>query len=239
LLFLLFSLLAQCFPLARCYSVGAYREAYISRLPNETVVFKAFYWGASFNYEDFEYMRMDAIVSEKLTWSPLIVDIYGFCGTGMINEAMEKGTLKQVAVPTGAGRLGYPLDPNKELEVRNTLNESEKLSYALQMAEGVRVLHSYPDGVIVHDDIQLSQFLLDAYGTLKLNDFNRAEIMLWNDKDKEYCRYRNNPGHGDVSLTATRCARPWKANISHGCCSCIVPVAGAGGVPRLSIERAD
>ena len=30
-----------------------------------------------------------------------------------------------------------------------------------------------------------------------LNDFNRAEIMLFNEKDQEYCRYRNNPGHGD------------------------------------------
>jgi len=48
-------------------------------------------------------------------------------------------------------------------------------------------------------DIQLSQFLLAENGMLKLNDFNRAEIMLFNEKDKEYCRYRNNPGHGDVS----------------------------------------
>ena len=35
---------------------------------------------------------------------------------------------------------------------------------------------------------------------MKLNDFNRAEIMLWTGKDQEYCKYRNNPGGGDVSF---------------------------------------
>jgi len=54
--------------------------------------------------------------------------------------------------------------------------------------------------VIVHDDITLEQFLVDEDGTLKLNDFNRAEIMLWNEKDEEYCRYRNGAGGGFVSI---------------------------------------
>jgi hypothetical protein len=33
--------------------------------------------------------------------------------------------------------------------------------------------------VIVHDDISLSQFLASKDGFMKLNDFNRAEVMLW------------------------------------------------------------
>jgi hypothetical protein len=33
---------------------------------------------------------------------------------------------------------------------------------------------------------------------VKLNDFNRMEVMLWNDQDQEYCRYRNGPGQGEV-----------------------------------------
>lgn len=32
---------------------------------------------------------------------------------------------------------------------------------------------------------------------IKLNDFNRAEIMLWDEENQEYCKYRNNPGMGD------------------------------------------
>jgi serine/threonine protein kinase len=34
---------------------------------------------------------------------------------------------------------------------------------------------------------------------LKIQDFNRAEIMLWNEDDQDYCRYLNGPGHGEVS----------------------------------------
>lgn len=35
---------------------------------------------------------------------------------------------------------------------------------------------------------------------LKLNDFNRAEMMTFDVDANEYCKYTNNPGHGDVSL---------------------------------------
>lgn len=143
-------------------------------------------------------MRMDAIVAEKLTSSPRIVDIYGFCGLGMINEAMDKGDIEKVAVP-GKGRIGQELNNKLKLDVRNNLTGITKLRYSLDMVEAVALLHGYPGGVIVHDDIQLGQFLLDANGTLKLNDFNRAEIMFWNEREQEYCKYRNNPGHGDVS----------------------------------------
>jgi serine/threonine protein kinase len=153
-------------------------------------------------------MRMDAIVSEKLTSSPRIVDIYGFCGVSMLNEAMPNGNMMSVAVP-GKGRLGKALSPIGELDVRNKLTATEKLEYALEMAEALLPLHAFSDGVIVHDDIQLSQYLVSADGSLKLNDFNRAEIMCWNEKDQEYCRYRNNPGNGDVRMQA----------VMRSCCS--------------------
>jgi hypothetical protein len=168
-------------------------------LPDAPAIFKAYYWGAPYSFEDFEFMRMDAIVSEKLTYSPRIVHSYGFCGASIISEAMPNGSLQEVAIPTGTGRLGQTLPLLPELDVRNKLSGSKKLDYSLDMAEAILLLHGYFGGLIVHDDIQLSQYLLAADGTVKLNDFNRAEMMLWNDKDREYCRYRNNPGHGDVS----------------------------------------
>ena len=72
---------------------------------------------------------------------------------------------------------------------------------ALQMAEAVADLHGYPHGAIVHGDIQLGQFLFSSNKSIvKLNDFNRAEFMLWDNANQEYCRYKNGPGHGNVSL---------------------------------------
>jgi len=65
------------------------------------------------------------------------------------------------------------------------------------MAASLAGLHDFPEGRIVHDDVQLSQFLYEPDGLIKLNDFNRAEIMLWDDEKGDYCRYRNNPGNGN------------------------------------------
>jgi Protein tyrosine and serine/threonine kinase len=185
-----------------CYrSGGYYREVYLSKLPNDAdVVFKHFYWGNPYEYDGYEYMRMDALVNEKLNGNPRIVQSYGFCAMSIIGEAMVNGDLEKLAVPSGKPRIRKPLDDKDHLVLGNNLTGTQKLEISLEMAEAVRVLHSYPGGVIVHDDIQLPQFLFSSNSQLKLNDFNRAEIMLWNEKDQEYCRYRNEPGKGDVRV---------------------------------------
>lgn len=147
-------------------------------------------------------MRIDALVAEIFTSSPRIVGIYGFCGTGMINEPVTHGKLEKLAIPYHdeeyIDSMIELFEKDGEVAVLNHLSGTEKLEYALEMAEAIALLHSYPSGVIVHDDVTLEQFLVDDDGNLKLNDFNRAEFMLWNDEDQEYCRYRNNPGKGGV-----------------------------------------
>jgi hypothetical protein len=60
---------------------------------------------------------------------------------------------------------------------RNSMSVEYKLQYALAMAESVAELHGFVDGVIVHDDIHLGQFLVDWRGVIKSNDYNRAEPM--------------------------------------------------------------
>lgn len=169
---------------------GAFREVYLARMPRETLIFKAYVWDSDFEYEDFEFMRFDAIVAEKLSsrWSDMIVGIYGFCGTAMINEAMENGDIEEIASPLGH-RHTYKVPPEEEgqLIVKNELTGTQKLVYGLEMAEAVAVvrsttvvvsaicrvdpksdheifvahlvysvfdlqLHSYPGGVIVHNE---------------------------------------------------------------------------------------
>jgi hypothetical protein len=166
------------------------------------IVMKQYNYERNFRFHAYEYMRMDALVNERLSWSSRIVGIYGSCGLSAINEAASKD-LEAVAVPAGDGRPSAPLNDTLALDVRNDLTGTQKLEYALEMFEATALLHSYPGGVMVHDDIQLTQFLI-VDGRLKLNDFNRAEVMLFNEKDQEYCRYRNDPGRGDVSTTRNR-----------------------------------
>lgn len=66
------------------------------------------------------------------------------------------------------------------------------------MAEAIADLHGFKDGVIVHGDIQLSQYLFSRDGQLKLNDFNRAEVLLWDTKKRDYCRYRVGLSYGNL-----------------------------------------
>jgi hypothetical protein len=136
-------------------------------------------YSGAYDYQDYEFMRMDAIVSERLTSSPPIVDIYGFCGLSMMSEYLSMGDLSRQILPGGDRRHPVELNDSEHLDPKNIFSLTHKLTLSLKMAESIALLHSYKGGVIVHDDISLAQFLASSEGEIKLNDFNRAEIMLW------------------------------------------------------------
>jgi serine/threonine protein kinase len=150
--------------------------------------------------DSYEYVRVDALVAERLTSSPRIYDIYGACGLGIISEFFPHGDMESVVV-TGDGTMtAEKLHDGYELKPQNNLTAIEKLEIATQMAEALADLHGNKGGIIVHQDLQLSQYLWTADKSMvKLNDFNRAEFMLWDEEAQEYCRYREGRGNGSVS----------------------------------------
>ena len=145
----------------------------------------------------FEFTRMDALVSERFTSNHQFVDVYGHCGVSMLSEYLSRGNIETLAIASGGFSKQADLHDEVELKPQNKFSAKTKLSLALQMAELIADLHEYPQGRIVHNDIQLSQFLFDHADKIKFNDFNRAEIMLFDEQKEEYCRYRNGPGSGN------------------------------------------
>ena len=148
---------------------------------------------------------MDAIIAERLTSNPRIFDIYGYCGLTILSEFFYHGDIESLVMPgDGYAKNNVGLnDDEKDVNPKNKKNitPDQKLKIALEMAEAILVLHSYPNGMIVHNDVQLSQFLFsEDFSVLKLNDFNRAEFLLWDDRNQEYCHYKNGPGNGNVSF---------------------------------------
>lgn len=142
---------------------------------------------------------MDAMVAERLSASPRTFEIYGFCGLGILSEFFYHGDIEDTAIQ-GDGYADKNLHDEAEVKPQNDLDAGEKLILALEMAEGIAVMHGFSGGVIVHDDIQLSQFLLNEdKSMLKINDFNRAEFMFFDEVNQQYCRYRNGKGGGNVS----------------------------------------
>lgn len=153
----------------------------------------------------FEFIRMDAMVAERLSSCPRTFDIYGFCGLGILSEFFYHGDIEDTIVQESGYATPEELNDKDELKPQNDLDGPEKLLLALEMAEGIAVMHGFEGGLIVHDDIQLSQFLLNKDKTmLKINDYNRAEFMFWNEENQEYCRYQNGPGGGNVSFFCER-----------------------------------
>mmetsp|Transcript_33587 Transcript_33587/g.38258 ORF Transcript_33587/g.38258 Transcript_33587/m.38258 type:complete len:486 (+) Transcript_33587:68-1525(+) len=180
-------------------SNGAYRDVFLYKNnvldQIQNIIWKQIlYADYDFTYDTFEFTRMDAIVSERLTSHPRIVDIYGHCGHSIFSEFMYE-EIESLVVP-GTGTKEDLDDEIKDLQPQNNLSAKEKLQMALDMAEAIAALHDFPDGRMVHNDIQLGQFLLTKGKFVKLNDFNRAEIMLWDQNRHQYCKYCEGEGSG-------------------------------------------
>jgi hypothetical protein len=120
------------------------------------------YIGNEFASGDYEFVRMDAMVAERLTSSPRIYDIYAFCGLSILSEFFPHGDIEGEVV-IGSG---YPPSEKKkkkrkkrkreepdELRPYNNLSSEQKLVISLQMAEAIADLHGDKDGVIVHQDM--------------------------------------------------------------------------------------
>jgi hypothetical protein len=150
-------------------------------------------------------VRKDALIMERLTSSPRIIDIYGYCGTSMAVEYVEN-EMESNIVP-GTGYMTEDLQKMHDwfdVHPRNSYSAEEKLKLALSMAESLADLHGFKDGVIVHDDVQLCQWLKKKKtGTLKLGDFNRAGLMLFDETANKYCKYSNGGCYGNVRFLPT------------------------------------
>jgi hypothetical protein len=149
------------------------------------------------NYKTLHQVHREANVMERLSSNPSIVDIYGHCGGSVAAEAISYEVERYVVPGSGYVNPGLGADQPADLSPQSDFTPSEKFRMALAMAESIAALHGYHDGVIVHDDIQLRQWLQTKDGILKLGDFNRAYVLDWNDSTQAYCSYNNGQAFGN------------------------------------------
>jgi serine/threonine protein kinase len=119
------------------------------------------------DFRNLERHRRDALVMERLTSAPNIVDIYGHCGNTVVTEHAPHG-LDQVLSNVAASAASASANEGGDDD------SSQKLEWALQASQAVAALHSHQ---IVHADLQAKQFLVSAKGIIKLNDFNRCRFL--------------------------------------------------------------
>jgi len=141
-------------------NAGSYRQVFSLQhsfvQENELIAVKDMFPNKHSDAGAYEFVRMDAMVAERLTSSPRIYDIYGFCGLSVLSEYFPHGDIEDVAVAYGTGYLLTEDEQDEyldDLEGYNDLSDEEKLVMSLQMAESIADLHGHETGVIVHQDM--------------------------------------------------------------------------------------
>lgn len=149
---------------------GKARDAWKVQKNDEAVVLKTLKVDYGFSHVIYYHQRVDAVASERLTASPYVIDIYGFCGASVMNE------------------LGVFYDEHEELTL------PEKHRYAQHLAAGTAALHGIggtSNAMVVHADIRRGNVMFTSdRSVLKLSDFNRGFFLGWNKQDNEPCAFR-------------------------------------------------
>jgi len=145
---------------ARLINHGQWRDVWkISDTKNKNYALKTMRYVHDYSERNYDRHRRDSVAMERLSGSPSIVDIYGFCGN------------------SGMFQLGTGGDLNSFIwgRQRRNFNLTDALHIAKDVAAGVAALHSF-DGkyaTIAHTDIKPAQFI-KIDGKFRLNDFNRC-----------------------------------------------------------------
>lgn len=146
----------------------------------KTMIYKS----AVFDRSKAEHTRIDAILSERLTSSPHVIDMYGVCGQSTISEV---GVVDDKWVTRKRKVSG---DDSSEPTHRTNL---EKLDLARQLAHALADFHgaggSDKEAVAVWRNLK-SQNVLFVNGKLKINDFDDAILFRKNATDGTACKFQ-------------------------------------------------
>jgi len=155
----------------------------------EIAVLKTLRYKHDFTDRNYDRHRKDSLASMRLSNSPNIVDIYGYCSNSAIFEYGNGGDIDEKL---------FPWDSKARKYLVTKLSSWEQIDIAYQVARAIADMHDVEnDGFtsIAHTDITPSQFIF-IKGRWKLNDFNRCRFMRKYKSDNSPCGFfvGSNPG---------------------------------------------
>ena len=184
------------------------------------IALKTLCYGHEFTEYNYDRHRRDALVSERLTHSPHVVSMFGFCGNSGFFEYASGGSLgdrlyehymamMDAESRENLGRGSGNSDYSKPLDSYAKLDLAHQVAVALadtHDADALRDRHGkITSAAIVHADITPDQFI-NVGGVYKLNDFNRCRFMR---------QYFNSTGafstvdfHSDINRTSEGDGKP-------------------------------
>jgi hypothetical protein len=155
-------------------------STYNKNLPKNSVL-KTLRYEHNYEQEFYHFNQIDAMVMERLTASPYVMDVYGFCGNSALTE-FASTTMNQ-------------------FRKKSDLSSWERLKLSRKIALGLEDVHSI-DGdfnvTVVHNDLNPSNILMKGT-TPKFNDFNIGELLTWNKKHNRPCKFESRFTNPQVS----------------------------------------
>lgn len=139
----------------------------------KTLIYKS----ATFDQTKAEHTRVDAILSERLTSSPHVIDIYGVCGLSTISE------------------IGGVHDKwvSRKLDDKSHRTRLENLDVAIQLSHALADFHgaggNEESATAVWRNLK-SQNVLFVNGKLKINDFDDSILFRRNATDASTCKFQ-------------------------------------------------
>lgn len=183
-----------------------------------SVVLKTLRIEREFLDEYYDLHRRDAIAMERLTFSPYVVNVHGYCGQSAINElaaGIADGTINDLEKLNRRLR-GKETDPQVLLL---KLQLASKVSLGLAHVHNVHISdnsggrsksvksllyeHTSPNSThittgfgqsgatMTHYDINPRNIAIMKGGSPKLNDFNIAEFMTYDPRTNKSCGFRS------------------------------------------------
>lgn len=174
---------------ARYLAQGFFRHTWFIADVSDRYVIKTTRLERPFEDNAMARIQVEALIMERTTWSPRTMSIHGHCA---LSVAVEWGVpLSDKIMPKDRVFSHEALAREWDNEVKpfneERLSVKDKLDLATAMAEGLAALHGHHEGVMLHNDLHLEQWLYGRDGQLKLNDYNQGRFLSWNPRTQEYC----------------------------------------------------
>lgn len=132
------------------------------------LIFKVLKWGTYYTDRNFDRVRRDGLILERLTSSPHVLDTYGFCGFGVLTPYADGGDFSSEMSAWRRGKI--------------KLSPKTRLKYAYEVSAGLAAVHDIDgEGMssVAHGDLKGGQYLF-LNGEIKLGDFNRGRFLRRN-----------------------------------------------------------
>lgn len=164
---------------------GSWRSVWkVNSTTHDLVVLKLLHLKREFTPDAYYYAKMDSMAMEHLTFSPYVVNVFGFCGQSVVTE--------------------YASLPARDVIKDGNLSSTERLTMARDLAQALSDVHTGRSGrwldeassssssspplppTLAHLDINIAN-VVHMNGVLKLNDFNLAMLIPWNVTSQSNC----------------------------------------------------